>query len=451
MTHGDFLHPVERAIVQSTLAPRDGIVVVAVSGGADSMALVEELRARYRYIVVAHFDHRLRENSERDAEHVAAYAHERGLEFVLGVWRRRAKPASMEQAARDARYGFLASIAEGYGASSIATAHTQSDQVETILMRILRGAGRVGLAGIPERRGLIVRPLLGVTRADTRDYCEARGIAFVDDPTNDDVRFFRNRIRHEILPSLRAAIPSIDDHLLRVADRARREQLAFAERFDLGDIVREEEPGSWALLLGPFERLDDEEATALLRDALASVGLARDVGRVHYRRLLELVRNEHAGSSADLPGVHAHREHDALVFSKSCVFRPRVSQPIRIPGSTRVGEWVVEADYVSADDARLAVASCRHADVAYFDADAIAGTLVARSPRPGDRMRPFGLRGHKKLSDLFVDRKIPRRYRERALIIEGESIHWVAGLARGDDGRIGEATERVLRLKATRP
>jgi tRNA(Ile)-lysidine synthase len=478
------LLPVERALAASLLVPCEGFVIVSVSGGADSMALVDALlNAAPRVLspMLAHFDHRLRADSARDAEHVEAYARTHGLEFELGsedvARRARSQRRSIEEAARDARYQFLTATAVRLGASCVVTAHTRSDQVETILMRILRGTGRAGLAGIPERRGMFVRPLLEVTHGDTRAYCTRRGIAFVDDPSNDDLRFFRNRVRHEILPALRAAYPAVDHALLRLADSARREQRAFAARTDglLDEVLREEETSVWTLRLDAFETLDDDDATALLHDALARIGLARDVGRVHYARMLELVRDEHAGSSASLPGFSARREHDALVLrargwrttgahkreessakarttrAQWAVVRQDPRAALEIPGRTQLGAWTVEAEFVAVDDARAAIAA-RHAggDVAYFDADAIDGRLVARPVKWGDAMRPFGLGGRKKLSDLFVDRKVPRRHRERAIAIEAESILWVPGLATSQHGSVGPATARVVRLKATR-
>ena len=296
------------------------------------------------------------------------------------------------------------------------------------------------------------------------------------------MRFLRNRVRHEILPSLRAAFPAIDDTLLRLAESAQRQQSAFDERTRgwIRENVREEAPGAWVVGLDMFAVLEDDDATALWRETLVHAGLARDVGRVHYARLLELVRDKRAGSSADFPGFSARREHDAVVLSTRG-WRPtgggdgrstanpqrdtkslargleRESEPsptpriLTIPGRTRVGDWTIDVDFIAADDARRAIASREAgADVAYFDADALATPLVARAPRPGDRMQPFGLDGHKKLSDLFIDRKIPRRERERALVVEGDTIHWVAGVATSGPGCVAPTTTCALRLRATR-
>ena len=474
------MHPVERALAASVLVPRDGVVLAAVSGGADSMAMLDALRAMQRgRLVVAHFDHRLRKDSARDAEHVAAYARKHGLEFVLGTediaQRARAQRTSIEETARDARYEFFEEIAERLRAACVATAHTRSDQIETILMRILRGSGRVGVAGIPEKRDIFVRPLLGVTRTDTRDYCTSRGVPFVDDPSNQAFHFLRNRIRHETLPQLRTAFPRIDETLVRLADSARREERAFAERTTgwLNENFSEESPGVWALRLTGFAAIDDDDATALLREALARAGCARNVGRAHYLRLLELVRDRHAGSSADLPGLSARREHDAVVLHPrpaagvadgapdapgggvigDRTHRAAFTQVLAIPGRAQVAEWIVETEYVSADEARRNIAAQSKGPLTsevYLDAAAITLPLIARPRHPGDAMRPLGLGGRKKLSDLFIDLKIPRRRRERAIVIEGAAIYWVPGVAKSDLVRIHASTTLAVRMKATR-
>ncbi len=449
----DRAHPVDRAVIASSIIPRDGVVLVAVSGGADSMALVEALRNTTPSIAVAHFDHRLRDDSARDAEHVAEYAREHGLEFVLGsgdvARRARSERSSIEVAARDARYEFLSDAARNLDARCVATAHTRSDQVETILMRILRGTGRVGVCGIPARRGPFDRPLLDVTGNQTRDYCRARNVAFRDDPTNRDLRFVRNRVRLEILPKLRASFPNIDEALLRLAESARREQRAFALRTEgwLNEHVREESPGVWTIRPSALDSFEDDDALSLLRESLARAGLAHDVDRTHYARLLELARCGHAGSSADLPGFSARREHDAMVLMRGDQPCREFSKELSIPGRTQVGDWTIDASFITPGEARRGLAAHGACD-AYFDAAALSLPLVVRSIRPGDSMHPFGLGGRKKLSDLLIDRKVPRRHRERLVVIEGESIYWVPGVATSELGRIGDRTASVVRIEA---
>jgi len=466
-------HPIEAALYCCSATPLAGRLLVAVSGGADSMALIEALRRpddmgygrdngerASRRLVVAHFDHKLRADSARDAEHVAEYARAHELQFVLGsgdvARRARATRRSMEEAARDARYEFLAETATHLRIPAVLTAHTRNDLVETVLMRILRGTGRFGLAGIPVRRDIFYRPLLSVLRRDTVDYCTRLGVSFVDDPTNVDTTYFRNRVRLEILPELRAVFPDIDEKLYRMATYARDERDEFEATADewYRANVTVDEDGAVMIGIEGFRRVEEGTITRLLHAACVRNQMSRDVGLVHYHRLAEMTRDDQIGSSADLPGFSVRREHDALVMRRSGFSAKPVAEahPLVVPGTIYVGGmWRLESDYVPVEEARLDIAFGQDLDnTVYFDADVVGERLVVRAPRPGDRMRPFGLKGHKKLSDLFIDRKIPRRYRESSILIEGESIHWVSGLATSEESRVGPGTTRVIRLKATR-
>ncbi len=475
----DLRHPVERAVSASFITRPGDRAIVAVSGGFDSMALIEALRDAPFSVVIAHFDHRLRVDSARDAEHVAAYARSCDLEFVLGsedvARRARETRRCVEEAAREARYEFLGETATRLHASWVLTAHTRDDLIETVLMRILRGTGRYGLVGIPRRRDIFSRPLLGVTRRETVDYCVARGVAHVDDPTNLDKAFFRNRVRLEILPELRAVYPGVDESLWRMAMHAGDEREEFAATADewCGRNISGESDGTVAVRADGLQGLDDDTVARFLHAACVKLSLNRDVGAVHYLRLVELARTDQIGASADLPGFSARREHDALVLKRAglrdspqggSVSRARDEfaheglavtslAPTQGDGACRMrfGAWSVEAEFVAVEEGRRAIAAGKAGDdVAYFDADAARELLVVRPTRPGDRMQPFGMDGHKKLSDLFIDRKVPRRVRERAIVIEGHSIYWVPGVARSNLAPVGDATARVLRLKAVR-
>jgi tRNA(Ile)-lysidine synthase len=192
------------------LLPTEGLVLPAVSGGPDSMALLGILHDLSRelkfHLAVAHFDHRIRDTGERERKLVEDFARSLGLPVYSGTVDVRAQVAAsgdtLEEGARKARYQFLSGVADEIKASRIATGHTKTDQEETVLMRILRGTGIRGLAGIPTRRGRIIRPLLCLDRSETRRYCDERGIPYVMDSTNEDATIFRNRIRLELIPLL---------------------------------------------------------------------------------------------------------------------------------------------------------------------------------------------------------------------------------------------------------
>jgi tRNA(Ile)-lysidine synthase len=486
VTDAPLLHAIERAV--RARVP-DATVLAAVSGGPDSMALLGALCALARgrpslRVVAAHFDHRLRPDSARDGNAVAAFAASRGVRVVHGEGdvRERARSArrSIEEAARDLRYEFLEDAASEVGAGLIATAHTRSDQVETVLMRILRGTGARGLAGIPEQRGRIVRPLLGVARADTLAYCHERGVPFVNDPTNADRRFLRNRIRHDVLPALRRAYPGIDDALERMAASARAE-CERVERITAGRVaasLRAIDAGAFVLGMEALSDLDDEdERVHVLASALEAMDAHRDVSRAHYRMLLRLAHAlARPGTSVDLPRLRARREHDAIVFV------PRSSRDtglavaplaLPVPGCVVLDGWEIRADVVPGAGARAEIGvsaaggaesgppprGARRGDeatgpaalplVAFIAHDDTP--LLVRFPRPGDRMRPFGMKGRKKLSDLFIDRKIPLRLRAGTPVLEiANEIVWVAGVATSETSRIDETTPRAIRLVARR-
>ena len=460
-------HPVERAVRRWWLEAGESPIVVAVSGGADSMALVEALRqtmpvatksrddkSRLR---IAHLNHTLRDDSGRDAAHVADYANRHGLvssrktRNVAAI--ARAEGLSVEEAGRNERYKYFAAAAIVHRTKLVLTGHTQDDQIETVLMRIVRGTGQAGLAGIPNRRGIFARPLLNLTRHDTVDYCRLREVEFVNDPSNADTKYFRNRVRHEILPELRAVYPGIDAALLRIAANARRDQQRFADYTDdWHRALVTVEGDELAVRTGGVDDMDRETVERFLHDVCARNGWSRDLDRSHYARLAGLFRNSRPGASADLPGFSARREHDAVVLSR-LGFRPRPvleSHALVVPGTMRVGKkWILETDFVSLEEARRAIASGQAGGaVAYFDADAVGEDLVVGPPRPGDRMRPLGMAGHKKLSDIFIDRKVPRRYRDATFLIrKDETVHWVLGLGISEESRVGPGTQRVLRVK----
>lgn len=430
------------------------------------MALVESLRRlaalpeSTRQVVIAQLDHRLRPDSLGDVVHVMSYAMRHNLTSRHATEdiakRARDERISVEEAGRNARYELFTQMAEEFGASYVLTAHTQNDQVETVMMRILRGTGRAGLAGIPAARDIFVRPLLGVTHTQTVDYCRMHGVEFIEDPTNADTKYFRNRVRHEILPELRAIFPAIYQALLRIAANSRRDQASFAaatEEWHRRCVVADGEQALTIRIAG-FGPFDDETAARFMRDVCNRHGWSHDLGSTHYKRLVELLRDDRTGSSADMPGFSARREHDALVLRRAqFACKPLLeAHQLVIPGKMHVGgKWILDSDYVPVEEARRAIAAGEAGnDVAYFDADALGAPLVVSAPRPGDRMRPLGMTGHKKLSDLFIDRKVPRRFREWAILIKkDETIHWVLGLGTSEESRIQPGTKRALRLRVT--
>ena len=459
--------------MQSGLFASGDHILAAVSGGPDSMALLcalETCRARLGITISAgHFDHRLRTGSGRDRIYVEAFCADRGIPCHSGsddiASRAHQSGESIEQAARRYRYRFLRETATRIGARWIATGHTRNDQVETVLMRVMRGAGIRGLSGIPRRRGPLTRPLLEVARAETVAFCREWGVEFIDDPSNTDVRHTRNRVRHEVLPGLRAGFPDVDDYLLGLARNA-TEALAHVRRTTgplLDRAAREEKHGVWTVDVAAIEGLDALARHVFFADLLNErMQRECDAGRAHYERLDRMSRRDtRSGRMLSLPGVAVRREHGSLVFYPGVrhpdeVARHIPEQVLEVPGHTRVpgaqidvavvprahGQSVRAASETPGESGRGGASS-----VAYFALESLRRPLVIRSPHSGDRMRPFGMNGHKKLSDIFVDRKIPARERAESLVVSDRNeVVWLVGVATSENTRVGDDSSQVVRI-----
>jgi tRNA(Ile)-lysidine synthase len=473
-----------RTIRRYGLVPSGGRVLVALSGGPDSVALVHllwEIERSGALVVagLAHFNHCLRgDEADEDERFCRRLAESCSLPIEVGREDVRALAArerrSIEDAARSARYAFLEDAASRLGADVIATGHSRDDQAETFLLRLMRGAGPRGLAGIFPRAGRVVRPLLEIRRADLRKYAEERQLAFREDATNRDVSIPRNRIRHELIPYLeRELSPGIVEVLAREADIARddedrlnAEAIALLDTVVLGDVpsghARDAELD--AARLGS---LHPALAARVAREVLARVAAGRSVQAHHVERLLALTRGE-GGDAASLPGVEAVRRNGVITLGPP---RPRAFSnsfrfPLSIPGEVVLSDpgWAVSAAWGSlatpqtqtADAEVAALGGTRPAEgwlQAWVEAGAVRLPLTVRSRKPGDRLRPSGLGGRrKKLQDLLVDRKIERTARDLLpLVVDADDrIVWVVGEPTAEDFRVTGPSQGVILLKARR-
>jgi len=420
-------------------------LLVAVSGGPDSTALLVALAelapARGLRLTAAHVDHGLRgAEGVAEADQVAALATRLGVLFV-----RRAAPVpagpDLEARARRTRYQALARLAGEVGARRIVTGHTQDDQVETLLLRLLRGAGRRGLGAMRPARGRLLRPLLATTRADVRRFLAERGLGFAVDRTNADLRHARNRVRRLLVPLLRAEFnPRLGPALAGLAERLRDEDdflaaaaAGRARELVVGDYLRTavaEEPPALArrIVQGWLER-----------------GARRGVGAVHVARVLGLAAGRARGAVA-VPGpARVVREGDVLVrrLGRAAV---EASFAFEIgPGRTvahPAGGWRIAFSPPRARGAGEARPT--GAAHALFDANALPGGLVLRSPARGDRVRLLA-GGTRKLQDILVDAKVPRETRALLPVLAaGPEILWVPGLARGAAAPVGPTTTRIV-------
>jgi len=394
-------------------------LVVAVSGGPDSLALVEvarRLAPRYGFeVIVAHFDHKLREDSHRDLEYVRGLAQRLGLRCATGegdvAARARELRRGIEETARELRYQFLAFIAERERAEAVATGHTADDLAETVLFRVVRGTGVRGLramtpaAPLPGAPALrLVRPLLELRRHETEAICRAAGLEPLADRSNLDPRFTRNRLRNEIMPALRRLNPALERALTTLAESA-REAYRLLEREALA--ARPEHRG-------PTEVIFTREA--LLGLPLEALELVLEREAAFLRRTLEANRTRLTTAREVLRRGSGEVSFGALLFEVSCG-KARLGEPVadgeaeagsvvlEVPGSVRLGPWRVSvATEPPAATAAVAV-----------DPTTLRGALRVRALRPGDRVGREGF--EKKVSDVLTDLKVPRWERRRVLAV----------------------------------
>jgi len=446
---------------------KDRAILAAVSGGPDSMAMLHMLKALGDElgfpVIAAHVNHRLRgAEADAEAELVRRTAESWGVPCVVGAI---GLPEHLERtgenaqaAARRLRYEFLRRAARERGARVIATAHHADDQAETVLMRLMRGTGPGGLAGIAEQReeeGLeLIRPLLRISKSELLQYCERNGVPYATDSSNRDLRYFRNAVRLEVLPFLERYNPAVRSALARLADIAAAEddylQRAAEEAF--ASLVRPEGDG-WAADRRGFCKLHlalQRRLIKLILNCLANRGIPVDFDRVEDI-LAAAVADAPTVSRMDLGGGAVWmREYDRMVFASAaktaktfCHVVPFPDTEVEVPEAGLVFRFQtlpapVEGPF--GGDRRTA----------WFDLSELEFPLRIRSRERGDRMEPFGLGGSKKVQDIFVDAKIPRSRRDRVpLLADGDGrILWIPGVCRSRHAPVTAGTARVLRVEA---
>jgi len=383
-----------------------GPVIVLLSGGRDSVCLLD-LAVRFAGPVTAlHVNYGLRESADEDEAFCAALCDRLGV--PLHVHRAGAPAGNVQAWARELRYAEAAKL-DGL----IATGHTATDQVETVLYRLAASPGRRALLGMPKRDGRVIRPLLQCTREETAAYCVERGLPWREDPTNDDLGYARNRVRHQLLPALRAIHPAAEANVLRTLAILRDEA-------EVLDALVAAEP--------------DLDQLAAMPPALARLAVVEMAGAPIGARLPEILALSREGTQTlDLGGgLRAVAEYGRLRFDRGPAAAPEPAV-LAVPGSVAYG------------GGRLI---CEETADGPFDADALGLRLDVRPWRAGDRMRPAGLGGSRSLQDLFTDRKVPRE-RRRALpvVVAGDEIAWVPDVAIGERFVAGPRTKRRVALR----
>jgi tRNA(Ile)-lysidine synthase len=457
------------------ISPRSS-VVVAVSGGADSVCLIHVLdRLKETLGItlhVAHLDHQLRGAESRDdARYVADLARSLGIPATIEPGQvkeyQTEHKTSLEEAAREVRYNFLAQVARSVGAGEVAVGHTSSDHIETILLHLVRGSGTRGLQGLKPKTEwrltlppvTIVRPLLPLSREETSRYCEEHRLAPRVDSSNRSRSPLRNRVRLELLPLLQSYNPGVTEALLRTA-RIAGDDFSFLESTGLKirDEVVQTEGSTVTLDKGRFLALPPTLQRHLLRMVIEDLlGNLKDIETRHIEIMMSAL-DKPAGKTLNLPyGLVFSVEYQCYRIARE----PAVPSPLpaiegewplNVPGETRLPGWRVE---IFAQQKEFFVhwkeGLSEHDEyTAYLDRDRTGDRLTIRNRKTGDRFQPLGMSRPKKLGEFMVDVKIPRARRAGVPIVcSPEQIVWVVGQRIDDRVKVTAETERVLCLKFT--
>ena len=403
---------------ESGLVQAGAPLLVMVSGGGDSVALLDVGVRLGAKVSVLHVNYGLREGASDDEAFVQRLCDERGVTLTVERVQLGSEGGNLQERAREARY----SLAEELAVGDYAAAHTASDQAETVLYRLAVSPGSRALHGMAPRRGRLVRPLLSVTREEVRDYLRARGLGWREDPSNADRRFARARVRHDVLDALRELSPAVERTITETARQLR----------DEAEVL-------------------DAAVNEALKELGGAPGIALDALREYPLGLRRLVLRRLAGDrpvpdsvldlggrgtkSIDLgDGLRAVAEYGTLRFTRAADAEPPAPVELAVPGRARFGDWELEARLNGPGD------------VAVMD---LGPAVTVRAWRDGDRMRPVGLGGTKTLQDLFTDRKVPRALRRTLPVVEsGGEIVWVAGVAVDERFAAAEGSPGAVALSA---
>ncbi|MFC1920280.1 tRNA lysidine(34) synthetase TilS [Chloroflexota bacterium] len=466
-----FERRVLRFILDNNLLSGKLQLLVAVSGGPDSVCMLhilvkirEELDLKLH---LAHLNHKLRgAESEADAEYVSGLARQFGIPATVEArdvkeYKDRER-TTLEEAAREVRYAYFAEVAESVGADRVAAGHTADDNVETVLLHLIRGTGTRGLRGLQpvskwqssKNSLVIIRPLLESSRQETVEYCREHGLEPRIDSSNLSLSPLRNRIRLQLLPMLESYNPQVAEALLRTARIAGDDLDALdAEVIRLRESVTRRQGDTLIFDKESFIGLAPAWQRHLLRKSIEELlGSLKDIEVRHIEDIIAAL-DKPAGRSIDLPGglvfvIEYDRcllTNDAAEISPYPVIDGEVN--LAVPGETRFSGWLVKTEIINRED----MSAEKDDFTAYLSLDKVGDIISVRSRRRGDRFYPLGIGQPKKLGEFMIDDKIPRSWRANVPIVcSPEQILWITGSRIDDRAKVTDATVQVLRLEFKR-
>ena len=463
---------VEQCLEDLGLLDKSSSIIVSVSGGPDSlslMLLLNEVRLDYGFkLCAAHLDHSLRKESAEDANYVSTISSHLGIPFLHEKkdvrFHSKEKGLSIEDAARNVRYDFLSEIARRKRADAVALGHTSDDQVETILMHLIRGSGIGGLTGMKARsywpsqsstnKTAIIRPLLDATHDETTKYCADMGFTPIHDSTNFSSEYTRNRIRLNMVPLLQTYNPKIKESILRLGRSVSEDQsFILAETHKARDEITKKTNTGFSIDRSGFQSLPSSLRNSLLRILYHDIsGSYSGLTNRHLQSMLALASGG-SGKMLNLPGqIIFSVEYDFICMDIYTSHRPKthhksINYPLLVPGETVLPYWIATAKLNN----RLEhiVSEVHH--VADLDMNQIGHNIRLRTRQTGDIFQPLGMTGHKNLGDFLIDSKIPRHLRDNIpLLVSDLGIAWVIGTRLANWAKVTPKTTNVLTVSLSK-
>jgi tRNA(Ile)-lysidine synthase len=454
----DLVRQTTKTIVQEKLIENADKVLLAVSGGIDSVTLLFVLLEIQEKICfelgLAHINHMLRgKESERDEEFIKKLALRLHLQFYIKKVDVKKigldKGLSIQHAGREARYGFFNQVMTEYGYNKIAIAHTLDDQIETFLLRALKGTGLRGLSSIPIKRDAIIRPFLNTYRADIAKYAGLHGISFVEDSSNNKTVYERNFLRKEIFPVMEKLNPLFKEKLFFLLKDLTYINQLFADKATA--FLKKHQgnkEGDICLDIDSLNKIDDETKFRVISDIIASLEPEFVPLREHFRQINNILSAKGPNLVATLPhGIRIKKIYDHLLFTK----KP-LSSPIKEIFSLSMGKNVLRPfglDLHLSQPREIARLFSKNKNIALFDSDKL-GQLTIRTFMNGDTFIPLGMKEKIKLKDFFISLKVPQEQRRTIpLLLSDNDIIWIIGLRIDERFKITKSTSKALKITAT--
>ncbi len=452
----DIVYKIEQAIKKYSLFSKGDHILIALSGGPDSMALLHllnSLKAKYDIkLAAAHLDHTIRPTSAKDQKfckeacrNLHIKFHSKRLDIPALAGRNK---LSVEEAGRKARYDYFDSLTEKYRCDKIATGHTLDDTVETVIFNMIRGSGLSGLAGIPRKRGKIIRPLLDIEKAELLEWLKVQKIRFIQDKSNRSLDYSRNRIRLKVIPELEKINSGARQNIMRLSEIVSDEVEFNANLTVLAYKAALLESGKSKIVLdlGKLVQYDKSLIKKVIKEAFRILsGDIHSLSSQSISRALSIVNGESGRKAPLTQGICIEKSQGGIAILKPQAGKGNYR--LAIPGKTEFPEGLIEAKIVKRD--RIEKLDQSNLNI-YLDQEKL-GDITARFWQDGDKIRPLGMKGHKLLSDIFINRKIPEYEREIVpIVLSDKNIAWIPGVMISDDFRLTEQTREVLNLRYAR-